>query len=182
MYITSEMIQQLDDAKITVPSNYYSSINYDYSINIKDVFYFTDEIKINSKYLFPLNNNNYISIHLRLGDKYLETDKAYVLCKGDTRSFSEEKIYEFIEKNYGKNIFFCCDNNEYKLKIKEKYNNVIITNCDIGHVSLSNTTKKQIIDAITEFYILTNSKLIFAASNSGFSIVASKFNNIPLLN
>lgn len=78
-------------------------------------------------------------------------------------------------------FFFCCDNNNYKLKLKEKYSNIIITNCDIGHTSLTNTTAKQILDGITEFYILTNSKIIFAASYSGFSIMASKFNKILLL-
>ena len=40
----------------------------------------------------------------------------------------------------------------------------------------------QILDAITEFYILTNSEIIFAGSRSGFSMVASKINNIPLIN
>jgi len=46
---------------------------------------------------------------------------------------------------------------------------------------LSNTTNKQILDAITEFYILSNSHLIYSASNSGFSKMASKFNNIKYI-
>ena len=182
MNINYYKIKQLDYVRIVSPCAYYSAVNYEYSIDIKDVFYFTDELKINSKYLFPLNITNYISIHLRLGDKFLETDKRYVPCEGDTRTFSEEKIYKFIEENYNKNIFFCCDNNNYKLKLKKKYNNIIITNCDIGHTSLFNTTTKQILDAVTEFYILTNSEMIFGASISGFSLMASKFNNIPLIN
>lgn len=182
MYIDEDKIKQLDCVEIVKPEIYYSTINYNYSIDIKDVFYFTNEVKINCKNLFPQDIINYISIHLRLGDKYLETEKQFVLCKEDIRNFSEEKIHKFIEENYNKNIFFCCDNNKYKFKIKEKYNNIIITNCDIGHTSLSNTTKKQVLDGITEFYILTNSKMIFGASSSGFSIIASKFNNIPLIN
>ena len=181
MYIDEDKIKQLDCVEVVNPYMYHSTINYDYNININEVFYFTDEVKINCKNLFPENINNYISIHLRLGDKYLETENHYVLCKNDIRTFKEENIYKFIEENYSENIFFCCDNNNYKIKLKEKYNNIIITNCDIGHSSLSNTNKKQILDAITEFYILTNSKMIFAASQSGFSIVASKFNNISLI-
>jgi hypothetical protein len=51
----------------------------------------------------------------------------------------------------------------------------------IGHTALRNTTSKQVLDAITEFYLLANANAIFAASESGFSIMASKFNNIPLL-
>ena len=182
MYVNEDMIKQLDCVEVVAPYMFHSSTNYNYSIDINQVFYFADEVKINSKYLFPSDVTNYISIHLRLGDKYLETDRAYILCKEDTRQFSDENIYNIIEENHNKNIFFCCDNNNYKLKLKEKYNNIIITNCDIGHTSLSNTTSKQILDGISEFYILTNSTMIFGASISGFSIIAAKFNNIPLIN
>jgi len=182
MYIDEDKIKRIDSYEIVTPHMYYSNVNYNYSIDINEVFYFTNEVKINCKKIFNADIKNYISIHLRLGDKYLETDKQYISCKEDTRNFSEEKIYQYIKESYNKNIFFCCDNNNNKLKIKEKYNNIIITNCDIGHTSLSNTTEKQILDGITEFYILTNSETIFAGSQSGFSIVASKFNNIPLIN
>ena len=182
MYINDDAMKELNFVEVVYPGMFYSTVNYDYSIAIKDVFYFSDEVKINSKDLISHNVVNYISIHLRLGDKYLETDKNYIHCKEDTRNFSEEKIYKFIENNYNKNIFFCCDNNSYKLKIKEKYNNLIITNCDIGHTSLSNTTQKQVLDAVTELYILSNSETIYCGSNSGFSIIASKFNNIPIIN
>ena len=184
MYIDENTIKQLDCITIVTPCMFYSTINYNYSININEVFYFTDEVIINSKTLFPkdITNFNYISIHLRLGDKYLETDKNYILCVNDTRDFVEANIYKCIEDNYNKNVFFCCDNNTYKNKIKLKYNNIIITHCDIGHTSLFNTTQKQILDAITEFYILTQSNIIYAGSHSGFSIIASKFINIPLIN
>jgi len=176
MYITDIINLSVKNVE---PSMYYSTINYDYII-IKDVFYFTDEVKINSKYLFPIETK-YISIHLRLGDKYLETDKNYVLVKEDTRKFSNEKIYKFIEDNRNNNIFFCCDNNEYKIKIKEMYNNITITNCNIGHSSLSNTSPQQVLDSISEFYILANSEMIYSASCSGFSKVASQFNNIQII-
>jgi hypothetical protein len=182
MYVDDEILQNFKNVKIVVPKMFYSKLlNYKSSIDINQVFYFTDEVIINSKLLFPNNITDYLSIHLRLGDKYLETEKNYVVCKNDVRTFSEEKIHNFIEKNYSKNIFFCCDNKSYKEKLKEKYKNIIITNCDIGHTALRNTTKKQVLDSVTEFYILTNSKMIFSASQSGFSKMASKFNNIPLI-
>lgn len=181
MYIDENMMDQLDNIIIVTPGMFYSNVNYNYSIDVNDVFYFTDEVKINCKNLFPTDITNYISIHLRLGDKYLETEKKYIGCIKDVRIFSEEKIYKCIEDNNDKNIFFCSDNNTYKNKIKKKYNNIIITNCNIGHTSLSNTTQKQILDAITEFYILTKSEIIYTATSSSFSIVASKFFNIPLI-
>jgi hypothetical protein len=164
------------DYEIVEPFRYYSCTT-DFTININEVFYFTEEVIQHSYSLF--SEDNYISIHLRLGDKYLETDNNYVCCKEDTREFSEEKMETFIKENHNETIFFCCDNHSYKLKMKEKYN-IIITNCDIGHTSLTNTTAQQTLDAVTELYILTKSKMIYSASKSGFSLIASKFNNIPL--
>jgi hypothetical protein len=179
-------IENLDNNyEVVAPYMYYSIIDTNFKLKINEVFYFTDEIIENSKRLFQQDQNDqndqdqYVSIHLRLGDKYLETDPKYVMVKDDTRNYSEEKIYEMIEKET--RPFFCCDNQNYKLKIKNRYPNIIITNCKIGHTSLSNTTNEQIIDAITEFYKLTNSQIIYSASNSGFSEIASKFNNIPLI-
>jgi hypothetical protein len=145
-------------------------------------FYFDDSVKLNSHILLNENITNYISLHLRLGDKYLETDNKFIDCKDDTRKYNEQKLFEYIENNIDKTILFFCDNNSYKLKIKNKYNNVIITNSSIGHTSLKNTTDKQILDAVTEFYIISNSNLICAVSESGFSIIASKMKNIPLIN
>lgn len=168
------------DFEVVTPYMFYSSKDITFNIPINQVFSFSDEVIVNSHSLFP-EVSDYISIHLRLGDKYLETDRNCVVCKEDVRSFSQKKIDDFIQENSNKNIFFCCDNNNYKLKLKEKYSNIIVTNCDIGHTSLVNTTKKQILDACTEFYILTNSQAIFAASSSGFSLIGSKFNDIPLI-
>lgn len=157
----------------------YHNIVYD-SITQKltDYFYFTEPVKINASK--NINFENYISIHLRLGDKFLETDKEFVLVKDDVRIFNEDILFEFIEKNTDKNILFFCDNFGYKNKIKNKYDFINITEYKIGHTSLSNTTNEDSFNAITEFYMLTNSKEIYTPTESGFSIVASKFNQIPL--
>ena len=181
MYIDDDKIKELNNPEIIKPHFYYSVQYFDFIINISDVFYFTEEIKINCELLFPKEITTYISVHVRLGDKHLETEKLYIQCPDDERHFSEEKMYKFIEDSSNKHIFFCCDNNAYKLKIKERYNNIITINSDIGHTALYNTTPKQVLDAITEFYILANSKMIYSASFTGFSFVASKINNIPFL-
>lgn len=180
--ITQKDINKLTNVFIKTPYDYYQNVHYNYNMLLDEVFYFDNVIINNVKNILTTIPLNYISIHLRLGDKYLEVDKKYVLCKNDTREFSEEKIHNFIENNSSKNILFFCDNNNYKLNIKQKYKNIIITNSSIGHTSLSNTSNKQILDTITEFYILSNSELIFAGSNSGFSKMASKFKNVKYIN
>ncbi len=181
LYISSNEILKLKNVTIERPQHYYSNDKYDGDILLNEIFYFDNIIKTNVKSLLPSSPINYISIHLRLGDKFLETDKKFVKCTNDTRRFNLEKIYKFIEDNKDKNIIFFCDNNNYRLKIKNKYENIITTTSQIAHTSLSNTTTKQIIDSITDFYILSNSQLIYASSYSGFSIMAGKFNNIKVI-
>jgi hypothetical protein len=167
---------------IVNPFILYASFNYDsIKIKIEDIFEFTNEIKNNVKYILQSDISNYISIHLRLGDKYLETDTNYVHCPTDERHYFKERIDDYIQQNLDKTILFICDNKQFKHTLKEQYNNIIITSADIGHTGLSNTTEKQVLDGITEFYLLTNSNIIIAASYSGFSIIASKFKNIPIM-
>lgn len=162
------------------PCILYNIITYDTMISYDQLFKFSDIVKENCQLILDNNINNYISLHLRLGDKYLETDNNYINCLFDTRKYDESKIFKCIEDNYDKKIIFFCDNLAYKLKIKEKYNNIIITKCYIGHTSLTNTTEKQVLDTITEFYLITNSDKIIIGSESGFPITASKFKNLPI--
>lgn len=167
---------------IVTPCIFYNIYNNNTIIMAcQEVFTFSEEVKLNGCRLNVNNVNNYISIHLRLGDKYLETDHSFVLVKHDERIYNEASLFNFINDNCNKNIIFFCDNQSYKLKIKNKFKNVIILNCDIGHTSLSNTTDAQTLDAVTEFYLMTNSEQICSASNSGFSTMASKFKNIPII-
>lgn len=168
---------------IVTPQTFYDSFMRDSSsINrifmpAKDVFYFSDHVISNSNKILGIKN--YISVHLRLGDSFLETDKYYVQCKTDKRIFDEIKLHKFIKENT--DIVFFCDNKDYKLKIKNLYPHVTITDSNIGHTSLTNTTDAQVLDAITDFYLIAHSKKIIAVSNySGFSELASKFGGVEL--
>jgi hypothetical protein len=163
------------------PHLFYSTLNFDYIYNIQDIFYFTEEVVINRGVLLYPSVSNYISIHLRLGDKYLETEKQFIHCLDDTRPYNEEALFKFIEENNKSTILFFCDNDSYKQNIKNKYKNIIITSCSICHTSFVNSTYKQVLDTITEFYLLVNSEKIYSASYSGFSLVASRFKNIPFI-
>lgn len=176
--ITIPEILKLENARICIPHMFYKRIDYDFSVNTNEIFYFDDIVKDNALKIMPSLPSSYVSLHLRLGDKFLETDKAFVPCKEDTRTFTEVNIERFITDNSGTHIFLCCDNNNKKQELKKKYKQLMIADSEIGHTSLSNTTSQQILDSVTEFYILTNSTKIGAASYSGFSFVSSKFNNI----
>lgn len=162
---------------------YYVFYNDLIDLKIGDIFYFTDEIKMNVPTMLrlPMPIMNYTSVHLRLGDKYLETDKDVIYCINDSRRYDETRLFEFMDTNDPQTILFFCDNNEYKQKMKKKYDSLLITTCNIAHTSLSNTTYKQTVDAITEFYIMTETKEVVAVSESGFSEIASKFKRVPLI-
>jgi hypothetical protein len=185
-FIIADTIEQIyeSDCILITPHVLYHVYNYnELFIQAQDVFKFSNIIQNNYYRLFTQDIDNYVSIHMRLGDKYLETDISFVVCKEDERQFDERSTFKFIEDNSHLNIVFFCDNNQYKQLIKSRYPNLIITNCNIGHTSLYNTTEQQLIDTVTEFYILCNSTHIYSASSfSGFSIMASKFKNIPLTN
>ncbi len=147
---------------------------------LHDIFYFTEEVIQNVKTI-QIPSSNYISIHLRLGDKFLETDMKYIACKGDTRLYFEERIFECIESNKDKNILFFCDNMAYKRKLKERYQFLNITEYEIGHTSLFNTTRVQVLNSVSDFYLLTKSDCIYRASLSGFPYLASLFHRIPVI-
>lgn len=143
--------------------------------NFNDLFYFTDDIK--NKAMEITNNEKYISLHLRLGDLFLETDKSFLQNPKDTRNYDENKIFNFIENNNTKTIYFFCDNVSYRNKIKQKYNYVKTTELSVGHTSLKNTQDIDFFNACVEFYILSQSEEIYMCSYSGFSLLASKFGN-----
>ena len=150
MYITREEINN-QNTTIVTPLELYGICSYDCTLPYKvdDVFYFSDEVIHNS---INYQLTDYISIHLRLGDKYLETDKKYVICENDERLYDKDKMIKFIEDNRDTNIMFFCDNKQYKKDIKEKFTNIFITDYDIGHTGLTNTTEIQVINTITDFF------------------------------
>ena len=165
-------------AHFVTPKDFYDDFHSHFCVPMQDVFYFTEEVLQHKERLFPISVYN--SMHVRLGDKHLETDSEYVHVKEDERIFSEENMYTCVQENRDLPLFFCCDNDTYKKNFSKKYG-VSIAYTDIGHTSLTNTTSKQVLDAVTEFYILTQSKRVFAASESGFSMMAAKFYDIPFI-
>jgi hypothetical protein len=152
---------------------------YDIGIPMNTIFEFTDDVKQNQSIILTTQVEHYTSIHLRLGDKFLETDQNFVHCYEDERYYDPYKLHENVLNANGPVLFFC-DNEHFKQQLKQQYDKVVVTTGAIGHTSLTNTTDKQTLDAVTEFYILTKSTHIVICSYSGFSIMASKFNNIPV--
>jgi len=179
MYFNQDAIES--NVIFIKPNQFYNVYSdNDITIPISNVFLFSNEIINNANKLINEYNiaPKYISLHLRLGDKFLETDQQYVQCKEDKRDFDISKIDHFLKNNVRNNIIFFCDNNQFKKQFLEKNKNIISFNSNICHTGLKNTTN--VLDTITEFYIMSKSDKIVSASESGFPIIASKINNIPI--
>jgi len=140
-------------------------------IPCNDVFTFSEDVmKTAQSFTLPAS---YTSVHLRIGDKFLETDRKFVLCKNDRRTFDEEKIFDCL-KNLN-NVVFFCDNFKYKMKIKNMFPHVYVTDWPIGHTSLSNTSEESFVYALSEFSIICQSSNVIGASKSGFAKAAALF-------
>ena len=186
MYITNDELSKINNKKIIRPHDLYKYFPTELTnlnilfMHISTIFQFSQEVLDNRNILLSSNIQDYISLHVRLGDKYIETDNSYKADKNDKRDINQDKINDYIVKNKNFNIILFCDNSKYKENMKKKFDNIIICDSQIGHTSFSNTTDKQILDTITELYIMSQSKKIIAGSISGFSNIAAKFHNIPI--
>lgn len=170
----------VDDQVTTVctPFHLYDAYK-EFKYPIHPIFTFSQDIWYRKKEIFPFADK-YVSIHVRLGDKYLETDKQFVIVKNDERPFHEEALYRWIHTHRESPMVFFCDNQTFKMYIQEKFPYVRVTSASVGHTSLLNSTEQHVVDAVTEFYILTQSESIVANCNSGFSDMAAKFNRVPI--
>lgn len=158
-------------------------IKYDVAaiLPLNYMFYFAPAVIQNAQRLGFAEGFKYVSVHLRMGDKYLETEKKYIFVPNDVRPFAEEKLFKFLETWADiKNILFFSDNMNYKLFIKKKFHKVRITDFAVAHTGLVNTTESGVLDSVTEFYLMTGSEHIVAASKSGFSAMAAKFSGVMI--
>jgi len=66
------------------------------------------------------------------------------------------------------------------MAVQKKYKDLVISTAEIGHTSFLNTTDEQVLNTVTEFYVLTQSEKIVSISYSGFPVAAAKYNHIPI--
>jgi hypothetical protein len=158
------------------PFTFYQSFTYDVldRVPLESIFLWSPEVRDRAKDILDWPFGTFTSVHVRLGDKFLETDKRYVLCTEDQRNLDEASLRHFVLAQEKPFLFFC-DNNSYRHMVASWSPHVTLLQCSVGHTSLSNTTETQYLDALVEMYIMSQSETIVSFTNSGFSIVASKF-------
>ena len=176
-----ETLQKLKSLKrkkkfnIVTPDLFYADDNALCYKRLSTMFSISDTVK-NHKIVKTHSNLDYISLHIRLGDKHME-DKS--LNRNDDRNYKENLVIEFLESNKDKIILLFCDNQMYKEELKQKYKNVLTTSAKVVHFNSRGTTEEEVLHTVIEFYLLSKSKKIYAACNSGFSYIASFYGNVP---
>jgi hypothetical protein len=165
--------------------NEYNDLDIE-TINFYKYFNFTDEIY--KKYNEIKPNNNYETIHIRLGDKYLEnTNRIGPLCNDDDRIKNKDENYYFdiigkIISESKNDVILLSDNKNFKNNCKNKFNQLIINDINIIHTGNryedGTDYNKELIMTLSEFLLISNSSKVHALTYSGFSIIAHKILSI----
>ncbi len=185
----SEILKEHNKLKI-VSNDFYSfginmelSNSYDFSQSTDKYYNLFDYIDFNEEIYNIINSyisDDYISIHARLGDKYLEIKPSCEYCINDDRNINPDicikNISDIIKKNPNKKIYFFSDNNKFKNDMKTLFNELIIFNNDI--INISNYYQNIDYDyylknVIIEFMIIMKSSEIHALNHSGFTCISS---------
>lgn len=192
---------QITDPLIVIkPTDYYAyNINYDllcdndfknmnpnnFTYDLKQYMSFTNEINDQLQLITP--KNDYICIHVRLGDKYLEIAPHRGFIYWDDRNVQDDeaKIRKIIASSSPTStpIYLLADNNAYKIKFKQQFEKLNIFTNQIFNISGSYNSPdydEGIKQAIVEFLFLTNAKQIHALTYSGFSLISSLIGQVPL--
>lgn len=154
----------------------------DGNIPFFDFFDFSKEVYAKYEELRP--KNDYITIHIRFGDKYLENQNRGVMsCMDDTRVGNNSYDYYFslidkiIEENKDVDIMLLADNKKFKDMCKLEFPSVVINDINIIHTGNTYTDNtnfdEQLIMTIAEFLLICKSKEIHSLTYSGFSVVAN---------
>jgi len=175
------------DIYYTSPGNYYNILhsgNMD-QLDRLTFFNFFDFIPIVYDELYKMMpKEDYITIHIRLGDKYLENRNiAHNYCDQDVRTKKPDEYYlthidTIMKTNNTNPVILLSDNVGFKKLVKQHSPTIIINEFDIVHTSFNynNNTNVETLFAKTlaEFLLLVKSKEIYALTISGFPVLANK--------
>lgn len=130
-----------------------------------------------------IDNRDYVSIHIRCGDKYIESggqNDLYISNPEDPKVYKRlEKSIEYMNKEYNLPIVIFSDNKTLRNTIATKYN-LLQFNTEIGHTATHGNTDTYYIDAIAEFELIGKSKSIIIFYTTGFVYWSAFFNNVSI--
>lgn len=148
---------------------------------------FEPSYKIN-KYLnltfnsLQINTNNFIVIHLRSGDIYLNNQTK--IFNSVYLHLIKNEIIKIIFNNKNTDILLIADNNEIKYLLKQEFPIIKCIFNQITHIGEgAHLTDDKIKNTLLDFYLMSHSQYIYSFTcyphGSGFSYWCSVIYNIP---
>lgn len=131
-----------------------------------------------------IKNNRWVCLHIRCGDKHISSGGHCI--NHQTMSLDDMTIYtqisqciEFLKK-FDVPICVISDSDKFKDILSKKFP-VVIFNTVINHVAIPHTGSDDgIVDTISEFFILSESKANIMFKYSGFVLWSSSLYSVPL--
>lgn len=190
--------------KIThIPKIYYiitNALGFESNDNINNIIddYFNHILKPSSKTVnyiqdvynqYGINENNYISVHVRCGDAIMEKNynansnhHVHKLVEIDDNEFyiNLDNIIKNFKKKYHIElpVIIHSDSIYFKNKLKSLNSLYIYLDVNIAHYSaqIGPNDEQSNIQTVSEFFIIANANSIIAPTYSGFSHIASIVN------
>jgi hypothetical protein len=137
---------------------------------------------------FKFIKHQFIVLHIRSGDKYLNEkyklfDTSYFKKIRKEIHFILHSLTDIREKNI-KNILLIADNNEIKLLLQKEFPFIQFLINDITHTGENIVLEKEKVkNTMVEFFLMTNASSIYSftiySHGSGFSYWCAKMYDIP---
>ena len=177
------------DYNTIIYSNQFDFIPFNvlelYKNEFKNFIKFTPEFKQRMITLKnQINNVEYVAIHIRCGDKFMECNSQcvnnYLINPNSERLLKIfEKTIEYLKQNYNLPICLFTDVKTLKDKLCKKYD-VLSFDTEIHHVASSNNKENAFIDPIAEFELMGEAKAIVKLANSGYVYWTAFIHDVPL--
>ena len=132
--------------------------------------------------LLQITPNNFIIIHIRSGDLYLNgKNKVFNIVYFNA---IKHEIYNLIFNNNNIDILLIADNNEIKYLLKKEFPILKLDYKQITHLGEGvQLEREKVKNTLLDFYIMSNSSYIYSFTSyphgSGFSYWCSVVYNIP---
>ena len=128
--------------------------------------------------------HNYIVIHIRSGDIYLNNETK--IFNSVYLNIMKNEVMKVIldNKNNNKNVLLIADNNEIKYLLKQEFSGLKVIFKEITHIGEgTKLTRDKIFNTLVDFYLMSYSSYIYSFTSyphgSGFSYWCSIMYNIP---
>jgi hypothetical protein len=165
------------------------NIHKDYISNILSPKKLINDYINNIFQKYNISKNNYISVHVRCGDKHILKNDLNYFTNHEWININDNDVYitfcntiDKFKKDYNLDlpIIIHSDSNIFKEKIKKINPEFIILDIDVTHISepLGPQNINSYIQTIAEFFIISKANLIYSPyTYSGFAHLASIIGN-----